>query len=92
MEKRIEVQDVEIAEALKLVGEDLKKRLMKHGRLSFMGPHEILGTVEEEMHELRDAIRSNERMHTISELLDVAVGCVFGVASLIAITRQEKTK
>jgi hypothetical protein len=89
METRIDVLDAEIAAAFTVLGDSLKSRLLKHGKKSFIGPHEVLGVIEEEMHELREAVRSNKRKEVIAELLDVGVGAIFGVASLIAMERAE---
>jgi hypothetical protein len=90
MRERVEVLESEIAAAFSTLGESLKSRLMKHGKYCFIGPHEILGTVEEEMHELREAVISNKPDAVIGELLDVAVGALFGVASMMAKERAEK--
>lgn len=90
MNARKEVLDTEIAASFAILGEQLKKRLSQHGKNSFIGPHEILGVLEEEMHELREAVRSNERAQVVSECMDVAVGALFGVASLMAIDRAER--
>jgi NTP pyrophosphatase (non-canonical NTP hydrolase) len=92
VKERIEVQDAEIAAAFAILGKELQKRLGKHGKLSFIGPHEILGIIEEEMHELREAVRSNKNASVLSELMDVAVGALFGVASLAAIERVQNKK
>jgi hypothetical protein len=90
MKQRVEVLDSEITAAFATLGDSLKKRLLQHGKDGFIGPHEILGTLEEEMHELREAVRSNKPPAVVSELLDVAVGALFGVASMMAKERAEK--
>lgn len=90
MRARVEVLESEIAGAFATLGEALKSRLIKHGKYGFIGPHEVLGTIEEEMHELREAVRSNKPNEVIGELLDVAVGALFGVASMMAKERAEK--
>ena len=92
MRTRVEVLESEIAAAFGTLGEALKSRLIKHGKYSFIGPHEVLGVIEEEMHELREAVRSNKPSDVIGELLDVGVGALFGVASLLAKERAEKAK
>lgn len=90
MNQRVEVQDLEQTGALKLLADNLTKRLVSKGRMGFISIHEILGAVEEEMDELKDAVRSDDRTQVVDELLDVAIGCVFGVASILAIMRQER--
>lgn len=87
---RIEVLDTEIAAAFTVLGEALKRRLVEHGKKSFIGSHEILGMVEEEILELKEAVRSDKQADVIAELIDVGVGVVFGVASLIANQRATK--
>lgn len=92
MRERIEVSDSEIAAAFAVLGDALKRRLIQHGKLSFIGTHEILGVVEEEMHELREAVRSEGETRVNAELIDIGVGALFGVASLMAKARVEKPK
>jgi NTP pyrophosphatase (non-canonical NTP hydrolase) len=89
VDTRVEVMDTEIAAAFSVIGEAFKKRLQQHGKKSFIGPHEILGIIEEEVSELKEAVRSNKRAEVISELIDVGVGTLFGVASLMAVDRSE---
>ena len=60
----------------------LVERLKKHGLGGYVGAHETLGIVAEEYHELIDAVRSNDPDAVEAELIDVAVGCIFGIASL----------
>lgn len=58
------------------------KRCKEKGDHIYAGSHEILGTATEEYHELIDAVKSNDRQQTYAELLDLAVVCLFGMASL----------
>ena len=71
---------------LKLVLSDfdfkLREQLDKKGRGSWLSQHEILGVVEEEHHELLDAIISNDHLAVKGELLDIAVACIFGAACI----------
>lgn len=92
MDSRLAVEDSEIAAAFACLGDSLKKRLQQHGKKSFIGPHEILGVIEEEILELKEAVRSNKRAEVISELIDVGVGAIFGVASLMAMDRESKAQ
>jgi hypothetical protein len=87
MRERTEVQDDELGRAFSLVGEALKRRLSEKGRFSFIGSHEILGDLEEEKYELTKAIHEKKEKEVASELVDVAVGAIFGVASLMANAR-----
>lgn len=79
---RIFVRDTVISSAVAITVEKLKDRLKKHGVYSFMGPHEILGVVTEEYQELITATHQNLRHEVKAELVDIAVACIFGLASL----------
>jgi NTP pyrophosphatase (non-canonical NTP hydrolase) len=88
--QRVPVLDTEIAAAFTLLGQHLKDRIARHGKNSFIGPHEILGIIDEEMDEFREAVRANSRPAVLSELEDIATGAVFGIASLIAMDRAQR--
>jgi len=81
------VSESDIALVFSAASAMLHRRLLKHGPGAYAGPHEILGTIAEEYDELLDAVRSNVDADTAAELLDIAVGCVFGVASLLTLGR-----
>lgn len=57
-------------------------RLEEKGIHSFSSTHEILGIVDEEHSELKDAVRSNNKIEVRNELLDIVVACLHGIASL----------
>jgi hypothetical protein len=56
--------------------------LNEKGYHSFSSIHEILGVVDEEHHELKDAVKHNNHEEIKQELLDIAVGCIWGVVSI----------
>jgi NTP pyrophosphatase (non-canonical NTP hydrolase) len=58
-------------------------RIEKKGMGAFVSNHEGLGIIAEEYHELLEAVRSNDPVEVASEAMDVAVGCIFLVASLL---------
>lgn len=64
----------------------LERRLLKHGRGTYASRHEILGVLIEEVDELRDAVRTSDvdQSGFRAELVDIAVGAVFAIASLDA--------
>lgn len=69
--------------ALGEVREFYLKRLQEKGPHSFASIHEILGILIEELNnELVEAVRENDHEKVRKELLDIAVACVHGVASL----------
>ena len=68
----------EICEILAEFEKELHKRFKEKGRHSLISKHEVLGHIEEEMHEMKEAIRgSNERFE--EELTDVAIAAIFGL-------------
>ena len=79
---RTQITDKEIESTMKMIREALTKRLMQHGRGTFASTHEIYGIVAEEFDELRDALRSNSEQEFVNELIDVAVGAIFGAACI----------
>ena len=56
----------------------LFERLEQKGYGTFSSKHEILGILKEEMNEVEDAVHQNNNEELEQELLDVAVGCIFG--------------
>jgi len=90
MNQRIDVSDLELASALKMAGDALSKRIAEKGRKSFIGPHEMQGIIDEEVLELKLAIHANDRGQTVTEMVDISVGCIFSIASVLAIMRREK--
>jgi hypothetical protein len=65
---------------------ELHKALIKQveakGRHGFASIHEILGIVDEEHDELKEAVRFNNRERVMEELIDIAVGALWGIASM----------
>ena len=80
---REQICDEVLDEAFELFKLHLAKKLEKHGRGEFVGLHETLGILTEEYYEVIEAAKSNSREDFISELADVAVVAIFGIASLI---------
>lgn len=79
---RIFVNDSVLSSAVALTVESLKRRTEKHGVFSYIGPHEALGIITEEYQELIAAVHGNNRVQTKAELIDIAVACIFALASL----------
>ena len=64
---------------------NLEKRIKEKGPGSYAGRHEIAGVLLEEFDELRAVLQNDSRhgtKHFIAELSDIAVVCLFGIASL----------
>lgn len=74
-------------EILKAMGEAqdwLWERLKEKGKGSFSSTHEILGVLDEEFDELREAIHISKQDEIAHELKDIFVVAVFGIACLRA--------
>ena len=57
-------------------------RLEEKGWGSWLSRHEILGFFEEEKYELTKAVHSESLGGVKRELIDIAVGCIFGIACI----------
>lgn len=89
MKQSVEVTEEQISDALRMLGTNLRGWLLQKGRHSFVNAAEILGTTQLEVRQLEQAVQIKEPQRIIEELLDVAVGCVLGVASMKAHSPSE---
>jgi len=80
--KRELITEEKINEAVEAFKSELKKRLNQKGYNSFASSHEILGVVDEECNELKAAVHKNNLSEVRNELLDIAVGVIFGIACI----------
>jgi hypothetical protein len=88
--KRIEVSNDTIKTALDRITKKLNQRLQIKGQYGYMSRHETLGIITEEFWELVQAVQGNKSDEYESELIDVAVGCLFGLASRLEQLKAEK--
>lgn len=79
---REKITDEEVIVTFNKVREKTFKKIIEKGDHAFSSSHEILGILEEEMHELREAVRSGDKDELSSELLDICVGALFGLVSV----------
>lgn len=79
-EKNVTKEDINKSLILILIG--LQKRLKQHGHAPLASIHEILGIMDEEHYELLMAVHQNDNDQVVEELVDIAVGALFGIASL----------
>lgn len=86
--ERLDVTDAQLLQAIEVLTRNVGKRMEQHGRGSFVSAHESLGVITEEYQELVTAVKSNDPMDIAQELMDVAVGAIFGAASMIAIAEE----
>ena len=78
--KRVPIVEAQINDALESVRLALLRRIKEKGDLSFASTHEALGIIDEEHHELTEAVRSNSHRRFENECMDIAVACVFAIA------------
>jgi flagellar motor switch protein FliM len=81
---RLEITQEQIEQAVMEFRLELNRRLKQKGYGTFASTHEIAGVVDEEHREMMEALHKNDKTHFKAELLDVAVGAVFGVACVNA--------
>ena len=81
---RKQVSERIIDETVEEFANILRFRLKEKGYGTFASRHEVLGVIETEMRELEDAVEHQHNDEIRHELMDVAVGCVFGVACIHA--------
>jgi NTP pyrophosphatase (non-canonical NTP hydrolase) len=82
--RRENVPDEDTEKSLRIIINKLLEQLEKRGKGTFSSRHEILGMVDEEHDELKDAVRSESIHRVKDELADIAVGCIWGIASIEA--------
>jgi NTP pyrophosphatase (non-canonical NTP hydrolase) len=80
--KRVEITHEQLIDALADLRTKLMFRMAQKGRGTFASRHEILGIIDEEKLELTEAVKSKTLPSIKEELLDIAVGAVFGVACI----------
>ena len=80
---------LELQDAISFLIPAAKKRLDKHGHGIAISPHEVYGILAEEMDELVDELRANNRVEFYDELVDIAIAAIFGMVSLAHIIEDE---
>lgn len=84
-QNRLKVSSFTIEDANLEILNTLDRRLKQKGRGAFVTKHELVGILTEEYHELLEAVRNDSDIEPFAqELIDVAVGCVFGLACIRA--------
>ena len=84
--ERTQLTYEQINKTIPIILNKLRYRLKEKGYGTFASTHEILGVLTEEYKEFVDAIQSGNQDDIESELIDIAVGSIFGVVCL-----REKT-
>ena len=80
--ERYQATDKEIQWIIHCLTLELNRRLEEKGKGIFVSLHEILGVIDEEHDEFKDAVHDNTHGEAYKELLDIAVGAVFGALSI----------
>ena len=68
--------------AINEVLEKLAARLKKHGNVHYIYSHQTYGILSEEFDEYLDEVRRNNYTRQQSELINIAVAAIWGLASL----------
>ena len=79
---RPQLNDRQIAGLKAAIAASLDEEIHRKGKGVFLSSHESLGVIEEEMHELREAVRGGNLDHVRKELLDIAVAAMWAIGSL----------
>lgn len=70
--------------AMKDIRDALEMRLEEKGYGTYASSHEISGVMDEEIDEMKEAVHENDQQHLRKELVDIAVGAIWGIVSIDA--------
>lgn len=76
------IKEEKLNTAMDVFRATLLYRLNQKGKGIFVSSHEVLGVINEEMHELTDAVKSNDPEKILDEIMDVVIASFYGYASL----------
>ena len=79
---RTQLSNDQIQDGIGKIVDKLYKRLNQKGYGTFSSRHEILGVITEEYEEFVDAVHSKDRENIKEEIMDLAVGAIFGLVCL----------
>jgi len=82
MKHRPRITKIPRDNAIEELADKLESRMKEKGSQAFVSSHEILGIITEEFDELKDAVRLNIHSDVKKELMDIAVGAIFGIACI----------
>lgn len=88
--KRPIINDTDIHDAIISIEDRLKEKIEKKGNLGFVSHHEALGVITEEYYELLKSVHKNKTHNYVEELMDVALSCIYGLASYRAALRDQR--
>ena len=81
---RQQITPEQVSNIVDLTEDRLFARLNEKGYGAWVSQHEILGFLTEEYHETIEAVHSKSVEDLRTELVDIAVGCIFGIACIEA--------
>lgn len=70
--------------AIKDIRDALEMRLEEKGYRAYASSHEISGIIDEENDEMKEAVHNNNVLQLRKELIDLAVGAIWGIVSIDA--------
>lgn len=82
---RPDIPYTDISLAINELQAQLRLRLKQHGTGAYASSHELSGVLDEEVREFKDYMHSNDRPAQRDELMDIAVACIIGWASLLIV-------
>lgn len=80
---RPQISEEVLLKTLEEVTKNVGTKIQRKGRGVYVSHHEALGIITEEYKELIDAVQSNNPVEVASEMMDVAVGAIWGLASML---------
>lgn len=81
MRKPISKEDFE--KVLDKVRQATEWQIKNKGDGAFVSTHEIVGAIQEEYGELLEELHHNNNQSFATELIDIAIACLWGYASMV---------
>lgn len=81
-DKRPQITSGNVLRASEEILQTTSQRLLEKGAGAWLSRHEALGMIDEEYDELLEAVRDKSLGEVKKELIDIAVGCLFGIACI----------
>lgn len=90
MIKRPQIKDEHFLMALNYISGRLDDRRREKGDGIIASYPELRGVLETEFQEYREADHARDFMAVFHELTDIAVGCLWGLASMLHIQKEQR--
>lgn len=79
---RLQLKQESFNTAIDLIEKKLECRQLQKGMGTFASGHEALGVIIEEVREFQAEVEVRNQSAQIEELIDIAVGCIWAIASI----------